>query len=298
MQDQITQQWMNRASIETIPHVIARITDLHSYIHPGQYVYVTYLPNAKWQEVVSACQKLSRLEALPVAHVPARHFKDEKQLKGYVEALSRVGVRHVLLLAGDRSEPVGCFDSALALLDTSFFNAPAFDSIGFAVHPEGHPHIDDSRLKSAMERKISWAKQQSCRCYFITQFVFDASSIARWYKTLTSMIQLPVYIGLPGLTKPKTLLNFATMAGISYRRIAGLFLRHPVKWLKFSRRWSPEYVIDDMANFVTRSNITLIQGIHFYTFGGFKATAKWLKERHPDDVNSTTIETIKEKDYG
>ncbi|WP_119342856.1 glycine cleavage T C-terminal barrel domain-containing protein [Facilibium subflavum] len=276
----IVNRWLSQASIEIVPRIFNQITDLENYILPGQYLYITYLPNEDFQAIIETAVIVQSYGGIPVAHIPARHIKDQSHLYRYVDALKNAGVRHVLLLAGDREKSLGCFQSTVDLLKTNLFDGNAFESIGFAAHPEGHPKIKQDELFKAIQCKVQWAQLQPCRCYFITQFVFHAKSILKWQNQLSGVQMLPVYMGLPGPTKPKALLAFAKLANIGWLKLLSMIVRNPTRWFRFAGRWSPEEIINHLASFQQTRPDSFIKGLHFYTFGGFKPTARWLKRKH------------------
>lgn len=270
-------QWMAKASIEIVPPGFMKLTNPQDYLYNNEYVYVTYLPNHSHDSVVNASKAVIEAGARPVAHIGARHIKNLEHLKQYVDSLHQAKVKDVLLLAGDRAQPLGDYHSSIDLIKTGLFD-DTFESVGFAAHPGGHPNVNHARLMEAVEAKNQWASDKKSNVYFLTQFVFDANMVIKWIKQDLVNNHLPVYVGLPGLAKPKTLLKFASSAGIGWGRIVAMFLQHPMQWLKFSTKWSPEKQIEVLGKYQLRhQNNCPIKGLHFYTFGAFKSTSNWIK---------------------
>ena len=275
----LSREWMQQASIEVVPGVMKRLANPEECLGKNQFVYITFLPQADYDSVINAAKIVQASQAVPVAHIGARHLRDRQHLENYIQALNETGVRHVLLLAGDRSTPVGPYDSSLALLETGLFDNGVFDSVGFAAHPAGHPQVAEQALRQAEQQKTEWGRQQPCRVYLLTQFVFDARDLFQWLAQYKQGDSLPVIAGLPGLTKTRTLLKFASMAGAGWGRVLGMFLRKPLHWLRFATNWSPDPLIAELAEYCQKQPQCSVDGLHFYTFGGFKRTALWLKDQ-------------------
>jgi 5,10-methylenetetrahydrofolate reductase len=101
--------------------------------------------------------------------IPSRaHLEDWlKALSGEVEdwlkALSgEVGITEIVALAGAVDQPVGDFDSSMAMLDTGLFDKYAIRRIGIAGHPEGSPDISDEDIRQALAWKNAFAATR-CR---------------------------------------------------------------------------------------------------------------------------------------
>lgn len=269
--------WLRQASIEIMPSTNLSQDALAELVMPGQKVYITYMANSSIEQVTDLVKRLQAAGAEPVAHIPARQLVSQQQLQDYVQALHEYQVEHVLLLAGGPPQPAGPYSDSMELLQTGLFDGQAFKSVGFAAHPHGHPYTDQATLEQAMQYKIDWASRQDCSAYFITQFVFEAKPLLQWLDNVDTSNMLPIDIGLPGITRTKTLLRFASIGGISWQQIMSMIVRHPWQWFKFLTQWSPEPIIETLAHYYQQTNHSQIAGLHFYTFGGFKSTAKWLK---------------------
>lgn len=269
--------WLQQASIEIMPRPGLDVSTLQPYMSPSQLVYITFMANSQIEQITQTAQHIQQAGSIPVAHIPARHLPDKDYLKDYVQALKETGVKHVLLLAGGRSEPVGQLSNSMELLATGLFDNGAFDSVGFAAHPNGHPAVAESTLKQSMQEKVTWAQQEPCSAYFITQFVFESKLIKRWLASLDPTHMLPIEIGLPGLTRTKTLMRFASIAGITNKQLMSMVLRHPWQWLRFLTQWSPKPIVEDIAAYYANHPEIPLRGLHFFTFGGFQRTAQWLQ---------------------
>lgn len=275
-QQSIINTWLQRASIEIMPHSQLSDHQLTELLIPNQKVYITFMADTNIQQMIDMAQRLQKAGATPVAHIPARHLQSSQQLHDYVSQLQDNNIKHVLLLAGGTTQTLGPYEDSLQLLETGLFDGDAFETIGFAAHPDGHPQADAAALQKALHHKTEWAQQQPSSAYFITQFVFEAKPILNWLQHYNNANMLPVDIGLPGITQTKTLLRFASIAGISWQQLVGMILRQPWQWLKFLTQWSPRPIIETLAEYHHQHDESPIAGLHFYTFGGFARTAQWL----------------------
>ncbi len=277
-QQSLTQHWLCNASLEIVPNVANKYAEsLNQQVKPNQFIYVTFLPTATIQSILTAVDWIQKAQGIPVVHIPARHFIDYAHLKNFACELINAHVQHILLLAGDRRDPLGEFASSLDLLDTGLFNQ-AFKSVGFAAHPEGHPAVNRKVLQQSMLKKQQWAQAYQINAYFITQFVLDAKKVIVWLKKTQQQISLPIYLGLPGIVTTKQLLTFSRLAGVSWWRLMTLLVRSPWRWLRLMGSGSPLKSIQTLSSSQKKGHIH-IQGLHFYTFGGFKKTTEWLNQQ-------------------
>lgn len=276
-QKNIVDSWLRQASLEIMPNTQLTDEALSKNIMPDQKIYITFMGNSHIKQVIDLAKRLQNIGAIPVAHIAARHLYSKQQLHEYVKALQQAQVKHVLLLAGGPPQTAGPLSSSLELIESGLFDDDTFESVGFAAHPDGHPYADQASIQKAMQQKINWAQQQSCSTYFITQFVFESKPILQWLESLDTTNMLPIDIGLPGITQTRTLLRFASIAGISWQQVTSMILRHPWQWLRFLTQWSPKPIIEELAEYHQNNQHSPIAGLHFYTFGGFNKTAEWLK---------------------
>lgn len=186
-------------SIEVTPGQARKIKDFGAVagLRAGTAVNVTCLPGADPAESIDICARLAAAGLRPVAHVPARNFRDVDAVGAYVEGLRGVGVDEVLALGGGAPTPAGSLRETMQLLESGLF--AGFERIGVAAHPEGHPDVSNAELDDAMARKVDWAKREGVdlrvvaspsgsspaertayRRYLETQFCFEAAPIVEW----------------------------------------------------------------------------------------------------------------------
>src|SRR6185312_15239102 len=116
-----------------------------------------------------------------------------------LDRLTDVGVRRLLVIAGDRNEPAGPFRGALEAIDSGLIARSGIAEIGISGYPEGHPRIADHELERVMAAKLEAAEQTGLKVDIVTQFCLDAGPIVDWVRRLRERgIDHPVRIGLAG----------------------------------------------------------------------------------------------------
>ena len=265
------------ASLEVLPRQVtaALATQLTQELAAGTEVYLPCLPKANWQETAAACERLHTAGLTPIPHLAARSIASLADLDDRLAVLAAAGVDRLLLIAGDRRTPAGPFAATLPILESGQLKAHGFRRVGFATHPEGHPHVDQATLAAALARKVEYARATGTDLCLVTQFVFAAPptiellrGIARAYP------ELRVRAGIPGPAKLRTLIGFAARcgAGPSIRALT----RKPGVVRLFGH-WSPDALLVALARYAVEQRQTPLAGIHLFTFGGIENTLRWLK---------------------
>ena len=129
--------------------------------------------------------------SLILLHNPmARQVRDRAHLRDIVARLEEQDVRLLFVPGGDIAEPVGDYDSSLALLRDLADIGHRFEHVGVTAYPEGHPDIDDDVLFDALMAK------QELATYCVTQMCFDASVLVNWLAEMRRRgISLPAWTG-------------------------------------------------------------------------------------------------------
>src|SRR5215469_8545373 len=103
-----------------------------SLLPAGTPVYVNHLPRRELAHTLPALMALREAGLEPVPHVAARRIASRAEAVHFFErAVKRAGVRKLLLIGGDLSEPVGPFGDAAALLDEGVLAGAGLQQIGF-----------------------------------------------------------------------------------------------------------------------------------------------------------------------
>ena len=205
-------------SIETTPGGARMVGSFAALLPQGTRVFVTHLPDGALVDVVRTAGRLAGAGMSPVPHIGARHLESRAVLDGHLDALRSVGVREVLLIGGDRSEPLGLFSEAGDLIGPA---AERFERLYFAGHPE-------EDRDAALLAKIASAHAAGAEAAIVTQFVFEAEAVLTWEERIARLGNMaPIRVGLPGVASPGALLRYAR--GLRRRALAARTVaRRPV----------------------------------------------------------------------
>lgn len=244
-------------------------------IAPGKPVYINFGPHDSPAGTIDAARQLKRAGFHPVPHIAARYLTGKVQLDDFLARLNaEAGVDEALVIAGDRDQPAGPFQSSLQLIESGAFEKHGILRIGIAGYPEGHPKISGRALDNALRLKIARARLAGLAPTIVTQFAFDAEPILDWLKRIRGDgIVAPLRVGLAGPAKIGTLAKYALRCGIgnSLRMLMG----RQAAVARLLTETGPEPVIGDLAR--ADGDALGITGLHFYNFGGIARTGTWMR---------------------
>lgn len=272
-----------RASLEVTPALVLGGRVPAGLLPAGTRVYVPYLPSADYRDTVAACQQLTADGMQAVPHLPARAVRSAAELEDWLGALSAAGSSQLLLVAGDRATAAGPYDSTVDILTSGLLLEHGFRRIGVAGHPEGHPSVADAELDWALAFKRDYATATGSDVWIVTQFVFSSARTIAWLRRVRETASpLPIWIGLPGPAKLRTLLAYAAQCGVS---ASARVLRNRPDAARLLGRWTPDGLARDFAQLSSGSSQPLYSGFHVFPFGGVTASASWLHSLRGDVVN-------------
>ncbi len=272
------------ASLEVTPAQVRAGRVPASLLPAGTRVYVPYLPSADYRDTVAACRQLAAEGMQAVPHLPARAVHSATELEDWLGALSAAGSSQLLLIAGDRAAAAGPYDSTLDILTSGLLLEHGFCRIGVAGHPEGHPSVADDELDWALAFKRDYATATGSEVWIVTQFVFSSARTIAWLRRVRETADpLPIWIGLPGPAKLRTLLAYAAQCGVS---ASARVLRNRPEAARLLGRWTPDGLARDFAQLSADISGPLFSGIHVFPFGGIAAAAGWLDGLRAGRANS------------
>lgn len=274
MQKQDVQDLLTDYSIETTVRESLRIERFADYVPSGTCIYIAHVPGTSSEDTIALARRL-RAEGLePVPHIVARRIESLKALDEILGRLvGEAGVKQILTVAGDISEPEGELESALQILDSGLIEKHGIRKIGVAGHPEGHKDVAEPALRDALKRKNDYAQKTGADVYVATQFTFSAEPIGAWEAATRDVNQLRVMVGVPGLATIKTLLKYALECGVgpSIHAVS----RHARNLTKLVTVAAPDEMVVGLAAYRQANPTSLVAGVHFFPFGGLKRTAAW-----------------------
>ena len=267
-------QDLQKSYMEIIP--VPGIEDKLDSLPSDMYLAVTCSPTKGVDETLELSEKLIERGFKVTPHIASKCVSGEKHLEEIIKKLDELGIESIFVPGGDRPEPMGDFNNALDLLKALKKLGHNLNKIGMAAHPEGHPDVSDEILMEALEEKKDLAD------FIVTQMCFDAEILNDWMNQIQKKgIELPVWVGLPGVIERGRLLKTSLRIGVgdSLR-----FLRKKSQ-VATELMKSSIYNPDDLVRDITEQidiNDSRLAGYHIYCFNQIEKTEKWRTERISD----------------
>ena len=264
-------QDLQKSYMEIIP--VPGIEDKLDSLPSDMYLAVTCSPTKGVDETLELSEKLIERGFKVTPHIASKCVSGEKHLEAIIKKLDELGIESIFVPGGDRPEPMGDFNNALDLLKALKKLGHNLNKIGMAAHPEGHPDVSDEILMEALEEKKDLAD------FIVTQMCFDAEILNDWMNQIQKKgIELPVWVGLPGVIERGRLLKTSLRIGVgdSLR-----FLRKKSQ-VATELMKSSVYNPDDLVRDITEQidiNDSRLAGYHIYCFNQIETTEKWRTER-------------------
>lgn len=242
----------------------------------GTRVNVTFLGNENLQVRRTASVVVKADGFTPVPHISARRLRSHHALENLLGGLQSDGTSdHVFVVAGDPPQPAGPFDDALTLIKKARLGQYGVQTISISGYPEGHPDIADELLQSALTGKAAALAEQGNAGSIVTQFGFDVDAVIAWIEAVRGRgIDLPIRVGVPGPAGVKRLASYARRFGVVPS--AGIAQKYGFSLTNLLTTTGPDRFIADLAARADPSVHGTIR-LHFYTFGGVRATAEWVR---------------------
>ncbi|MEU0331779.1 methylenetetrahydrofolate reductase [Streptomyces sp. NPDC006193] len=256
-------------------------------IPPGTRINITFLAGEDTATRLAAARAVKRLGFVPVPHISARRLPSRPALEEFLAALEADGTAgNVFVVGGDPARPEGPYEDALAVLRTGPLRRHGVRHVGIAGYPEGHPGIAERTLWTALTDKAAALGAHRFTGDVITQFGFDADPVLTWLEALRAReVHLPVRIGVPGPAGVRRLLGYATRFGVgtsaSVARKYGFSLTHLMGTA------GPDRFLHALAEGYDPARHGTVK-VHFYTFGGLRATAEWVARFRQEGTAAAT----------
>lgn len=260
------------SSIEATAKSDGQMETLKENYRRGIDVHVTALPNDKLEDTLATARHLAETGFNPVPHLTARRFESRRELEEFVSGAANVGVRRMLVIAGDTTKTEGPFRDSLSVLQTDLLQVHGIRSIAIAGHPETHPKVDKAVLEDALRAKYEYAREHGLEVDIITQFAFEAQPVAKFLQRLKVLkIDAPVHVGVAGPANLTTLVTYGMRCGVGNSLRA---LKNQSNLLgKLVQTATPDELLKDIVHATGGDGIA---GFHFYIFGGLRKTGVWL----------------------
>lgn len=264
-------------SLEMTGKDVPALEEAAPFIPPGTRISVTFLGNEDLQMRIKAAAAVKRLGFVPVPHISARRLASQAELEEFLEALAtEASPGNVFVVGGDPAQPMGPYEDSLSLIRTGLLGQYGFKHVSIGGYPEGHPDINDDKLWQALIDKYAALQELGLEFAIITQFGFDADPVFSWLSELRRRgVEAPVRIGVPGPAGVKRLLNYARRFGVSSS--ASIVHKYGFSLTNLLGTAGPDRIIKEIAQRHDQAEHGTIK-LHFYTFGGLKTTAEWVRD--------------------
>ena len=264
-------------SMEMTGKDVAKVENAASAIPPGTRINVTFLENEDLDMRVTAAAAVKRLGFTPVPHISARRIKSQQMLEEYLEGLRDIGAsENVLVIGGDPTVPMGPYGESLAVIESGVLQQYGVKHISMGGHPSGDPNIPADVLMPSIEKKAAALVKLDIPGTIITQVDFDVDRVLQWVADVREHgVDVPIRVGVPGPASVKLLLGFASRLGISTS--ATIAKKYGLSVTNLLGKAGPEKFIRDLQAGLDPGKHGIVK-LHFYTFGGMKATADWIEE--------------------
>ncbi len=278
----------SNGSIELAPRDGDRVQEAAALLPAGAKVYVTALPKHSITATLDGLRAIRAAGLDPVPHVAARRIASRAELAGFLEqAVQEHGVRRVLLIGGDEPQARGPYPDALTLLRDGLLAEAGVREVGIAGYPEGHPRIPPAVLSAARDDKLAEIAAQGLGAYVVTQFSFAPARVVEYCAALArSAPAVSVYVGIAGPTDPAALLRYAQRCGVSASLRALRNLGMGV--VRMVTHTDPAEQLLAVAHYCEAHDACNVVGAHFFSFGGFVPTARWMN----DTIAAATAKTF------
>ncbi|MFJ9965223.1 methylenetetrahydrofolate reductase [Streptomyces avermitilis] len=270
-------------SLEMTGKDVPKLEEARATIPPGTRINVTFLGNEDLRMRLNAARAVKRFGFVPVPHISARRLRSRETLEEFLDALRAEGLAdNVFVVGGDPAIPEGPYDDSLAVIRSGLLQKYGVRHVGMSGYPEGHPAITDPVLWSAIEAKAAVLGEQRLPGSVITQFGFDIDPVLTWVEAVRRRgIGLPVRIGVPGPAGVRRLMGYAARFGVGTS--ASIAKKYGLSLTNLMGTAGPDRFVRALAERYDVGRHGELK-LHFYTFGGLKATSEWVARFRGSDV--------------
>jgi len=267
-------------SLEMSPRDADQIAEAAPLLPTNMRVYVNALPGRLHYATLRAMEALRDEGLDPVPHIAARRLESRKALIEFVRGAAHAGAHRILLVGGDQARPAGPYSSSMDVLKEDILGKYKIREVAFAGYPEGHPRIEQNVLDETLREKLGLACEQGLDVSVVTQFSFAPVRIAEYCAALGRLHpHLPVYVGMAGPTSTLALLRYAQRCGVSasLRALSGM----GVAAARLVTHSDPMEQLAALAHHGEAGGTSNAVGAHFFSFGGFVNTARFVNRIIP-----------------
>jgi methylenetetrahydrofolate reductase (NADPH) len=272
--DRLLAEMVNQAYLEIIP--TSTIMDRLLHLPRHSYVSITCSPAHGIEPTLELAE---RLRALPeerhlklIPHIAARMVRDRGHLREILARLDVLQVESIFVPGGDAPQPAGDYDCSLDLLRDIAEIGHRIEDIGVAAHPEGHPLVDDTELMRLLREKQPYAS------YLVTQMCFDPDVLIEWVRRVRQAgIELPAWIGLPGVADIPKLISLSLRIGVGQSVKVLKKQKGLVRRMLSSTPYQPDDLLAGIQKYLGEPGLN-IPGFHLFSFNDVERTERWRQD--------------------
>lgn len=261
-------------SLEMTGKDVPKLEEAADLIPQGTRVNVTFLGNENLRMRCDASRAVKRLGFVPVPHISARRLGSRADFEEFLSRLQTDGTSaDVFAVGGDPARPEGPYADSLSLIESGLLQQHGVGHVSISGYPEGHPAIAGDVLWAALRDKNAALAAQGLEGSVITQFGFDVDPVLAWIEQVRGQgITLPVRIGVPGPAGVRRLMSYAARFGVGTS--ASIAKKYGLSITNLMGTAGPDKFLHALAEGFDPARHGEVK-IHFYTFGGLKATSEW-----------------------
>jgi methylenetetrahydrofolate reductase (NADPH) len=259
---------LERARFEIIP--MKGVEDQLPFLPAGATVTVTASPTKGIDATLDLTARVAALGNPVVPHVSARLVEGRDHLARILDRLEAWGVQEVFVPAGDADIPAGPYQGAADLLEEMTDLGHHLVRVGITGYPESHAFIPDATTIAEMARKAPHATA------IVSQICYDPAIIRTWVDVVRARgIDLPIYLGVPGVIDRAKLLRVSMRVGLG-DSIRYLRKQHEVA-TRLLTGYTPDELIGSLGDLIDHP-AARVAGWHLFTFNEVERTERWRQE--------------------
>ncbi|MEU2624806.1 methylenetetrahydrofolate reductase [Streptomyces sp. NPDC007157] len=268
-------------SLEMTGKDVPGLEEARDTIPQGTRINVTFLGNEDLRMRLDAARAVRRLGFVPVPHFSARRLGSRADFEQFLTGLRTDGTcDNVFAVGGDPARPEGPYTDSLSLIESGLLQEYGVRHVGISGYPEGHPAIPGDVLWSALRDKSAALAARGLDGGVITQFGFDVDPVLAWVERVRDEgIALPVRIGVPGPAGVRRLMAYAARFGVGTS--TAIAKKYGFSLTNLMGTAGPDRFLHALAEGYDPDRHGEVK-IHFYTFGGLRATSEWITRFRKD----------------
>lgn len=259
---------------ELVP--VKSLDDAIAALPPGSTVSVTCSPAKGIAATMELTDRLRSMGHTAVPHIAARMIDGPQHLHHIANWLRNEEVRHLFLVGGDATPPLGPYHDAGRVLEELLAARPGLSSVGVTSYPDGHPAIDADVLRSALHHKQRLLAEAGVAGYASTQMCFDAAQIQRWLtEERRAGLTLPIHLGIAGVIDRRKLMTMGVRLGVGTSLRYLKKNRSAIGQLMTASSFDPNVLLEPLEPSLTSLGI---DALHCFTFNQVASTVTWQRQ--------------------